>query len=160
MDFVKAWIELLTDARRPEYSLKNARGASVEKITKKSAVKNTFEVKSTVTFVEGESRPEGGIFFFAYKIKITNKSSTPVQLMSRHWIITDNHGQVEEVRGAGVVGQQPRIMPGQSFEYDSACPLSTSSGSMRGSYQMLSEDGNSFDIEIPEFFLIAPSALH
>jgi ApaG protein len=132
----------------------------VQKITKKSALPTDFEIKSKVTFVEGESRPDGGIFFFAYKIKITNKSSTPVQLMSRHWIVTDSMGQVEEVRGAGVVGQQPRIMPGQSFEYDSACPISTTSGSMRGSYQMLSEDGNSFDIEIPEFYLIAPSALH
>ena len=133
---------------------------SVQKITKKTILPTDFEIKSKVTLVEGESRPDGGIFFFAYKIKITNKSSSPVQLMSRHWIVTDSLGQVEEVRGAGVVGQQPRIMPGQFFEYDSACPISTTSGSMRGSYQMLSEDGTSFDIEIPEFYLIAPSALH
>jgi ApaG protein len=118
------------------------------------------EVTSKVSFVEGESQPNSGIFFFAYKIKITNKSKTPLQLLSRHWIVTDSLGQVEEIRGAGVIGQQPHIQPGEFFEYESACPLATSSGSMRGSYQMLSADGASFDVEIPEFYLIAPSALH
>lgn len=119
-----------------------------------------FEVQVQVTFVEAESRPESGQFFFAYKIKITNKGEAPAQLMSRHWVITDAMGQVEEVRGAGVVGVQPKIQPGSSFEYESACPLPTSSGSMRGHYQMVSDSGENFDIEIPEFYLIAPVALH
>jgi ApaG protein len=134
---------------------------AIEKMSKsKSVSPNDFEVSSKITYVDAESRPESGIYFFAYHMTITNKSKAPVQLMSRHWIITDSFGNTEEVRGAGVVGQQPRIQPGQSFEYDSACPLATSSGTMRGSYQLIGEDGSTFDIEIPEFYLIAPSALH
>lgn len=119
-----------------------------------------FQVKVTVTYIPEESRPESDYHFFSYKISIQNKGSHQAQLMSRHWIITDSKGQVEEVRGAGVVGLQPKINPGQTFEYESACPLSTPSGSMRGTYQMVGQDGESFDIEIPEFYLIAPTALH
>lgn len=84
----------------------------------------------------------------------------PAQLMSRHWVITDGLGKVEEVRGAGVVGVQPKLSVGQSFEYESACPLSTPSGSMTGTYQMVTESGEAFDLQIPEFYLVAPSALH
>lgn len=119
-----------------------------------------YEVSVQVTYVEAESSPENNYHFFSYRVRIENKGQEPAQLMSRHWIITDGHGQVEEVRGAGVVGTQPKIQPGQSFEYESACPLPTSSGSMKGSYQMLSSDGQNFEIEIPEFYLIAPTALH
>ncbi len=119
-----------------------------------------FEIKAEVNYIDAESNPDSSYFFFAYKIKITNRGNAPAQLMSRHWVITDGTGHVEEVRGAGVVGAQPKIMPGQSFEYESACPLTTSSGSMRGCYQMLNQEGQTFDAEIPEFFLIAPSALH
>jgi ApaG protein len=134
---------------------------AIEKISKsKSAAPGDFEVRSKITYVDEESRPDSGIYFFAYHITITNKGKSPAQLMSRHWIITDSFGNIEEVRGAGVVGQQPQIQPGQSFEYDSACPLPTSSGTMRGHYQLLAEDGSSLEIEIPEFYLIAPSALH
>lgn len=128
---------------------------SVQKI-----VSQNFQVQVTVSYVADESKPESDYHFFSYKIKITNKGSSPAQLMSRHWIITDGFGQVEEVRGPGVVGLQPKINPGQAFEYESACPLNTSSGMMRGTYQMVDSDGESFDIEIPEFYLIAPSALH
>ena len=119
-----------------------------------------FEVQVKVSFVEAESSPESRQYFFAYKVRITNKGSSTAQLMSRHWIITDAHGQVEEVRGAGVVGAQPKIQAGHSFEYESGCPLPTSCGTMRGHYQMVSDSGESFEIEIPEFYLIAPSALH
>lgn len=119
-----------------------------------------FQIQVQVNYVAAESRPESDYHFFSYKIQITNKGSTQAQLMSRHWIITDGFGQVEEVRGAGVVGLQPKINPGQTFEYESACPLSTSSGSMKGTYQMMGADGEAFDIEIPEFYLIAPTALH
>jgi ApaG protein len=119
-----------------------------------------FQIQVQVTYVASESRPETDYHFFSYKVQITNKGNTQAQLMSRHWIITDGFGQVEEVRGAGVIGLQPKINPGQSFEYESACPLSTSSGSMKGTYQMLGADGEQFDIEIPEFYLIAPTALH
>ena len=89
-----------------------------------------------------------------------NKGNAPVQLMSRHWIINDARGVKEEVRGPGVVGVQPKIQPGNSFEYDSACPLTTNTGSMKGHYHMTAENGEVFSVEIPEFYLIAPMALH
>ncbi len=121
---------------------------------------SSFKVSAKVTYVEQESRPEASYYFFAYKISIKNESALPARLLSRHWIITDGFGQTEEVRGAGVAGQQPQIAPGQTYEYESACPLATTSGIMKGSYQMTADDGSSFDVEIPEFYLIAPSALH
>lgn len=123
-------------------------------------ISTNFQVTVRVNFVEAESKPESSYFLFSYRISIKNTSSLPAQLVSRHWIITDAEAQVEEVRGAGVVGLQPKIQPGQSFEYESACPLGTSSGSMKGSYQMVSDTGDTFDIEIPEFYLVAPNALH
>lgn len=125
-----------------------------------SQLNTKFELNVKVSFVEKESRPEAGLFVFAYRIRITNLGSETAQLMSRHWVITDALGQLEEVRGAGVIGIQPKIQPGQSFEYESACPLTTPSGCMKGTYQMLSESGDTFDVEIPEFYMVSPSALH
>ena len=95
-----------------------------------------------------------------FPVSIKNAGTGTAQLMNRHWIITDALGHIEEVRGPGVVGLQPKINSGQSFEYDSACPLPTSSGSMKGAFQFVDENGETFDIEIPEFFLIAPTAVH
>lgn len=119
-----------------------------------------FQISAKVVYIPSESRPEQGYHFFAYKVSITNVGSSPAQLMSRHWVITDALGTKEEVRGPGVVGMQPKIQPGQTFEYDSACPLHTSTGSMKGRYFMTAENGESFSVEIPEFYLIAPLALH
>lgn len=119
-----------------------------------------FKIAVQAQYVESESKPEAQYYFFSYKITIMNNGNAPAQLMSRHWLITDSHGQTEEVRGAGVVGLQPKINPGQSFEYESVCPLSTAFGSMKGFYQMVSDEGGAFDVEIPEFYLIAPTALH
>ena len=119
-----------------------------------------IHIEVQANFVPEESKPDSNYYFFSYRVTVHNRGSSPAQLMSRHWSITDGHGQIEEVRGAGVAGQQPKINPGQKFEYESACPLTTASGSMRGSYQMLGNSGESFDIEIPEFYLIAPCALH
>lgn len=119
-----------------------------------------FEVDVQVSYVEKESRPESGFYFFAYRVRILNKGNVPAQLMSRHWIITDALGQVEEVRGAGVIGVQPKINEGQHFEYESACPLNSPSGSMRGTYQMVTDEGENFEVEIPEFYLVSPTALH
>ena len=119
-----------------------------------------FDVSAEVSYILAESKPEQNYFFFSYKIFIKNKGSSPAQLMSRHWIITDATGHTEEVRGPGVVGLQPKIQPGQTYEYDSACPLHTTSGSMKGNYQFVTDTGESFDVAIPEFFLIAPQALH
>lgn len=119
-----------------------------------------FQISTTTVYVESESAPDQHRYFFAYKITIKNIGNASAQLMSRHWIITDALGHTEEVRGPGVVGLQPKITAGQTFEYDSACPLRTSSGSMKGFYEFVSEDGDTFQVEIPEFFLIAPTAVH
>jgi len=97
---------------------------------------------------------------FAYTIRITNEGDTRVQLVSRHWIITDANGREEEVRGAGVVGEQPVLRPGESFEYTSGCPLPTAFGSMRGTYQMITGEGEGFHAEIAPFALADPHAVH
>lgn len=99
-------------------------------------------------------------WFFLYTIRITNESQETVQLLSRHWIITDAMGRVDEVRGAGVVGEQPVLEPGQSFEYTSGCPLPTPMGSMRGSYQMRTTGDARFEVEIAPFELAEPAAIH
>ena len=126
----------------------------------KKTLNTEFKISATTVYVESESAPELNKFFFAYKIHIKNVGNSTAQLMNRHWIITDAIGHVEEVTGPGVVGLQPKIPPGQSFEYDSACPLRTSSGTMKGYYQFTNEDGETFDVAIPEFYLIAPTAVH
>jgi ApaG protein len=95
-----------------------------------------------------------------YHITIENHGSHEVQLTNRHWVITNGHGQIEEVRGVGVVGVQPRISPGETFHYSSACPLDTPVGSMRGSYRMVKEDGSHFDAQIESFTLVAPHSLN
>jgi ApaG protein len=99
-------------------------------------------------------------WFFAYSIRISNEGDETVQLISRHWIITDANGEVEEIRGPGVVGEQPVLKPGQSFEYSSGCPLGTSFGTMHGTYQMVTEDGQQFDVEIAPFALSLPYAIN
>jgi ApaG protein len=112
------------------------------------------EVEST--FVPERSEPLRRHWFFAYRIRIANQGDEIVQLISRHWIITDAHGEVEEVVGPGVVGEQPTLAPGEAFEYTSFCPLPTPFGTMHGSYQMVTRDGEAFDIEIAPFELSQP----
>ncbi len=97
-----------------------------------------------------------GRWVWAYHIRIENDGDAPVQLVSRHWVITDANGHTEEVRGAGVVGEQPIIEPGRSFDYVSGCPLATPSGMMQGSYRMIGADGKAFDVAIPAFSLDSP----
>lgn len=118
------------------------------------------QIDSFPQFVAEESRPDHSYYFFSYKIRISNQGNQSVQLLSRHWIITDAFGRAEEVRGPGVVGLQPKIQPGQNFEYESACPLTTPTGSMKGTYTVVTEDGESVEISIPEFYLICPQSLH
>ncbi|MFZ3230345.1 MAG: Co2+/Mg2+ efflux protein ApaG [Pseudobdellovibrio sp.] len=118
-----------------------------------------FEINATSVYIESESSPEQNRYFFAYKVSVKNKGVQTAQLMSRHWIITDSYGHIEEVKGPGIVGLQPRIHSDQIFEYDSACPLRTHSGSMKGYYHFISEDGEPFQVEIPEFYLISPHAV-
>ncbi|NUN06479.1 MAG: Co2+/Mg2+ efflux protein ApaG [Bdellovibrio sp.] len=119
-----------------------------------------FQISAKVVYIPSESRPDQDYHFFAYKISIKNSGSAPAQLMSRHWIITDSRGNKEEVRGPGVMDMQPKIQPGQTFEYDSACPLHATTGSMKGFYHFVTENGESFSVEIPEFYLVAPHSLH
>lgn len=113
------------------------------------------------SFLPGRSRPDQGQWLFAYRVRIRNEGDLTVQLMSRHWVITDGEGRVEEVRGKGVVGEQPVLAPGESFEYTSGCPLQTSSGTMHGTYQMvMKESGEMFDVEIAPFSLSEPYAIN
>ena len=111
-------------------------------------------------FIAEQSDAGAGRYAFAYTITITNTGSVAAQLISRHWIITDGNNMEQEVRGQGVVGAQPKLKPGESFEYTSGSVLATPVGTMRGSYQMVAEDGTRFDAEIPEFALSAPRVLH
>lgn len=118
----------------------------------------TVEVRTE--YLPDQSNPEAERYTFAYHITIRNTGSVAAQLISRHWIITDAEGQVQEVRGLGVVGDQPLLQPGQSYEYTSGSTFATPVGTMKGSYQMTAEDGTRFDAEIPEFVLSMPRVLH
>src|SRR5678815_1414244 len=112
-----------------------------------------IEVQVTPRFLSERPSPENGYYFWAYTIEITNRGSATVQLKSRHWKITDAHGKLQEVRGAGVVGETPTLKPGESFEYTSGVPLPTPSGFMTGTYGMQTDNGERFDIDIPTFSL-------
>lgn len=120
----------------------------------------TIEIAVETQYLPEQSDPEADRYFFAYRIRITNAGSAAAQLISRHWQITDAEGKIEEVRGLGVVGHQPLLQPGESFDYSSGCPLPTPVGTMKGSYQMVAEDGTHFDVPIPEFLLAMPRTLH
>lgn len=122
--------------------------------------KYEFTVSAIPHYLANQSAPDEDHYVFAYTVTIRNTGAVAGQLMSRHWIITDGDGQVHEVRGEGVVGKQPVIQPGESFEYTSGCPLSTPVGSMKGSYQCVATDGTHFEAPIPEFVLSMPSTLH
>lgn len=123
---------------------------------------NQFRIKITteVNYQPEQSDEADNRFVFAYTITITNESNTTVKLISRHWIITDANQYVQEVRGQGVVGEQPILRPNQSFEYTSGSVLATQVGTMSGSYQMVAEDGTKFDAPIPQFVLSVPRVLH
>jgi ApaG protein len=120
------------------------------------AITNNVRVEVESQYVPQRSRPFENQWLFSYTVRITNERYETVQLLSRHWIITDATGHTEEVKGPGVVGERPVLGPGEAFQYTSACPLSTSSGVMRGTYQMVTEDGQHFDVEIAPFALREP----
>ena len=122
--------------------------------------KYEITVAAHATYVADQSDPSRGQYVFAYRITVTNTGSVSAQLMTRHWIITDGEHRVQEVRGDGVIGQQPLLKPGQSFEYTSGTQIATSVGTMRGSYQMVAEDGHTFDAPIAPFTLSVPRVLH
>ena len=117
------------------------------------AITKNIRVRVRAQFDPSRSSPPQSQWFFLYTVTIANESRDTVQLLSRHWIITDGVGKVEEVRGPGVVGKQPVLAPGQSFEYTSGCPLTTPFGTMNGTYQMVNQSGENFDIEIAPFTL-------
>jgi ApaG protein len=111
-------------------------------------------------FLENQSEPNEGKFVWAYTITLENLSNQPVKLLTRHWIITDGLGRQQEVKGDGVIGEQPTLRPGDSFQYTSGCPLSTPSGMMSGSYGMISQNGEKFAVVIPAFSLDSPYDKH
>jgi ApaG protein len=122
--------------------------------------KYDITVAARTAFIPDQSDVESSRYVFAYTITITNTGMLPAQLVSRHWIITDSNNQVQEVRGLGVVGEQPTLRPNESFQYTSGTAIATPVGTMRGTYQMVADDGMQFDAAIPEFTLSMPRVLH
>lgn len=122
--------------------------------------KYAVDITVASRYLEEQSAPMDGIFAFAYTITITNRGSVPTQLISRHWIIEDDTGTRREVKGLGVVGRQPLLKPGESFQYTSGSQLTTPGGTMQGSYFFVAEDGERFDAQIPAFPLNMPRTLH
>ncbi|MGY6216207.1 Co2+/Mg2+ efflux protein ApaG [Methylolobus aquaticus] len=122
--------------------------------------KHCIQIEAVSRYLESQSAPEAGRYVFSYTITIVNNGSVPAKLLSRHWVITDSDGKVQEVRGDGVVGEQPHLVPGQSFRYTSAAMIETPLGTMQGEYQMVSDDGQHFDAEIAPFVLAIPRVLH
>ena len=125
-----------------------------------SSEKYEITVVPKAAYVDDQSDPSKNQYVFAYTITVTNSGSVPAQLISRHWVIADANNKVIEVKGLGVVGQQPLLKPGESFEYSSGTHLETAVGTMRGTYQMVAEDGHHFDAPIPPFTLSVPRVLH
>ena len=121
---------------------------------------HAIKVTPVPRFLAEQSDPDAGHYAFAYTITLENIGNVAARLISRHWLITDGDGKEQEVRGLGVVGEQPLLQPGESFQYTSGCQLETPVGVMRGSYQMEAEDGIAFEVEIPAFTLAAPRTLH
>lgn len=118
----------------------------------------TVEVETD--YVEGQSESDSERYVFSYTITIRNEGGEPAQLLSRHWLITDANGNIQEVKGEGVVGEQPHLKPGEGFQYTSGAMITTPVGSMQGTYQMVTDTGDEFDAEIPAFTLAIPRTLH
>ena len=131
-----------------------------EKRALASGKHHEIAVSAATQYLPDQSDESAGRYVFAYTITIRNAGQVAAQLISRHWIITDAQGLVQEVRGLGVVGAQPLLQPGESFEYTSGASIATPVGTMRGSYQMVAEDGGRFEASIPEFTLSVPRVLH
>lgn len=125
-----------------------------------SDISHDIDIQVETAYVADQSEPDQQRYVFAYTITITNAGAIPAKLLSRHWIITDANSKVQEVEGEGVVGEQPHLQPGESFSYTSAAMLETPVGCMQGSYQMMTDNGESFDAPIPVFNLSTPNILH
>jgi ApaG protein len=124
------------------------------------AERHSIKVEVDTSYIEEQSLPQQDRYVFAYTITIRNEGEVPARLLTRHWVITDANGKINEVRGEGVVGEQPYLKPGESFRYTSGTLLETPVGAMEGSYQMVADDGEQFDAEIPPFTLSIPRTLH
>jgi ApaG protein len=122
--------------------------------------KYRIRVEAVAEYIAEQSDPDDDRYVFAYHITITNTGTVAAQLVSRHWVITDGTGKAQEVRGLGVIGEQPLLAPGQQFSYSSGSVIATPVGTMQGSYQMTAEDGHRFEAEIPPFMLAMPRVLH
>ena len=122
--------------------------------------KSDFDVEVETQYIESESEPAKSRYVFAYTVTILNQGTLPAQLLSRHWVITDANGKVQEVKGKGVVGEQPHLRPGEGFQYTSGAMLETSMGTMTGKYKMVDDNGQEFYTEIPDFLLTVPRVLH
>ncbi len=123
-------------------------------------IKHRIDIKAVTHYLESQSAPDAGRYVFAYTITIRNSGPIPARLLARHWIITDANGKIQEVRGEGVVGKQPHISPGEFFRYTSAAMIETPVGVMRGEYQLVTDEGEDFEAEIPAFTLSIPRVLH
>ena len=126
------------------------------------SISKTYQITVTAVpqYVADQSDPDAERYVFAYTITLENTGTVAAQLISRHWLITDGNSNVQEVRGLGVIGEQPLLRPGEKYEYTSGCQLDTPVGVMRGTYQMVAEDGTAFEAEIPAFTLSIPRVLH
>ena len=119
-----------------------------------------INVEVIPAYIEDQSNPAQNHYVFSYTVTIVNDGKVPAKLLTRHWLIRDAHGETQEVKGDGVVGEQPYLKPGEGFQYTSGTLMKTPTGSMTGSYQMITDDGREFDADIPEFYLVTPGTLH
>lgn len=128
--------------------------------TTSTAITQGIRVTVTSRYIAEQSSPRDRVYTWAYTVRVSNESRRAARLVSRHWIITDSTGKVEEVKGPGVVGEQPRLEPGQTFQYTSGCRLTTSRGTMQGTYQMVRDDESRFDAQIAQFALELPVSVN
>ena len=124
------------------------------------SIKNNIQIETEPMYIEVQSEPEQNRFVFAYTITITNRGLLAAQLMSRHWLIIDSNGKIQQVKGEGVIGEKPYLKPGEAFRYTSGAMIETPVGVMQGKYIMVSEDGDNFTATIPQFTLSIPRILH
>jgi len=129
-------------------------------MTMNTEKEHNITVEVVTDYIEGQSEPDNERYVFSYTITIRNEGGEAAQLLSRHWLITDANGNVQEVKGEGVVGEQPHLKPGEGFQYTSGAMITTPVGSMQGTYQMVTDQGDEFDTEIPAFTLAIPRTLH
>ena len=134
--------------------------STIETATTQRTSRHRIRVEVSTSYVDDQSKPDESRYVFSYTITIRNEGQVPARLLTRHWVITDANGKVQEVRGEGVVGEQPHLQPGQGFRYSSGAVLETPVGAMQGSYQMLADDGHHFDALIAPFTLAIPGLVH